>query len=503
MGVDPADEAAFESDEYEMDEAQPDETVVEPEPTVSPVATTSRGDAEFMFGTTASEEEEINKLMQNKHLNKYFDILIDRKLQQAKKSAGMAAGKKKNQITVETLRNKIEAIRGPNNTQVAAGMVNMNRGNIVKSPSDTTIYRPALRKESPVANGKTMLNRISNFVESIRNEEASTSRGQQFSRQLNDSDHDNEGEQTQFAVASQIRIPGLDEAQKRAQDAVVEAEKFKATVEQPGMIIDTNIAPLNVGTGLSDDDFFHLTCHIEPQLISKIERGEYVELEKLLHKERGVVKHRFDKNRLEWVQSSDGTFLQPVNDRENRITGLRKWEQAFRVYVTIYCGANPNRAKEIWQYIAIINSAASSVPWENVYEYDIIFRRLMAFNPARSWAVTYTQLWNICMRDTSGSSHGNTGSSNNRNNFRSKNYWNSNNNNFGGQSNSNSRQKPKSDYCWSFNKEVKCKFGPKCRFIERCSYCDATSHGVISCPKLAKKNGSNGRNHSPKDKGKK
>ena len=47
------------------------------------------------------------------------------------------------------------------------------------------------------------------------------------------------------------------------------------------------------------------------------------------------------------------------------------------------------------------------------------------------------------------------------------------------------RKKP--DYCWSFNKGIKCKFGCSCHFIECCSYCDSGAHGVISCPKLGHK----------------
>ena len=46
--------------------------------------------------------------------------------------------------------------------------------------------------------------------------------------------------------------------------------------------------------------------------------------------------------------------------------------------------------------------------------------------------------------------------------------------------------KKKIDYCWSFNKGAKCKFGKKCKFIERYSYCDSPSHGVVNCEKLGK-----------------
>ena len=33
-----------------------------------------------------------------------------------------------------------------------------------------------------------------------------------------------------------------------------------------------------------DDDFFHLTCHINPALRKRIEQGLYVDLERLLPK---------------------------------------------------------------------------------------------------------------------------------------------------------------------------------------------------------------------------
>ena len=61
--------------------------------------------------------------------------------------------------------------------------------------------------------------------------------------------------------------------------------------------------------------FFHLDMSIlNPSLIHKIEKGEFVELEKLLPKQNG----RFDnENRLEWVQKDGGTILVPAN-RDNK-----------------------------------------------------------------------------------------------------------------------------------------------------------------------------------------
>ena len=114
----------------------------------------------------------------------------------------------------------------------------------------------------------------------------------------------------------------------------------------------------------------------------------------------------------------------------------------------------------------VINLAASTYTWDNVANYDYTFRQLMEFNPKRSWAITYGQMWNLAMRNPitpKADSAVNTRFGN-RGDFHVK--------------------KKSPDYCWSFNKGQKCKFGPKCRFIERCSYCDAANHGVVNCHKL-------------------
>ena len=151
------------------------------------------------------------------------------------------------------------------------------------------------------------------------------------------------------------------ETRRKSDQAILEAEHFRETIAQPtGMAISEQfhqggnvemgsnlegrspqMPNLGISNGLSNDDFFHLTCHLEPSLIHKIE--------------------------------------------------------AFRAYATIYCAAHPQRAKEIWQYVLVIHTAYTAYYWENVYNYDITFRHLMAFNPSHSWAVMYNQMWNLSM----------------------------------------------------------------------------------------------------------
>ena len=46
----------------------------------------------------------------------------------------------------------------------------------------------------------------------------------------------------------------------------------------------------------------------------------------------------------------------------------------------------------------ILNSAASTYVWDDVTHHDFVFHQLMSVSPYRSWAKTYTQMWQMTMR---------------------------------------------------------------------------------------------------------
>ena len=165
-------------------------------------------------------------------------------------------------------------------------------------------------------------------------------------------------------------------------DILVEVEQFKATVHR----LKGKPTGEDIWLDSMDDDFFHITCHIDESLRSKISRGEFVELEKLLPKDR-VSGRLTEDNKMELVNKNGLTYFVPMNDRE-KINSVRKWEQAFRVYAAIYSQANLHRSPEIWQYIHVINMTASAFIWENVASYDFTFRQLMSAYPHCSWAKT-------------------------------------------------------------------------------------------------------------------
>ena len=483
--------------------------------------------------TLVSEEEIDNARSLSPAFQTYIKRMVARELEAERKREQL---KKK----PETIGKSTAGIASTPNIVGKRGL-NQNM-EIVKSPSDTTIYAPALNRVGQIdktrqivdkiindeCKGKTnnyqqndtdLANQITHFIEGVRLESSSRDMNNKPSaaKIVDDPKPSTSG------AAGGDRDPhhdtyseSIDVAKQRANQMVLDAERFKATVNAPnGMYQMGNVTNIghrdlvgnvndldprdilptqnptqqnlggntvmhNTGNGLvnhlpnangpvplDDDEFFHVTCHVEPNLRSKIERGEFVELERLLPKPKSVG-FAAEENRMSLVQRDGQVYFVP-SPNGSKITGVRKWEQAFRVYAAIYSQANPTRAAEIWQYVHVINVAASGYIWDNVAQYDITFRHLMAQNPFRSWAKIYGQMWNMSMRDVlprSGPGFGNFTNSNN-------NYKKGNGNNKG--------QKKK--YCWAHNRGQVCKDGAdKCKFIHRCSYCDKADHEKSTCP---------------------
>ena len=240
------------------------------------------------------------------------------------------------------------------------------------------------------------------------------------------------------------------------------AEKFKANFEKT-----------KGGCCVDDDEFFHVTCHLDANLKDKIAQGEFVDLERLLPKSVKMV-HANEDRRVQLVQRDGEMYFAPVTDKDSRIGGIRKWEQAFRVYAAVYCQAYPGRSSKIWQYVHIINSAAAFYVWENVAEYDFVFCHLMAQNPERSWAKTYAQMWNIALREPIQKGKYSSGS------------------NFGSSSQSGGTSRTgnwRDRCCWKYNKN-RCN-DVSCHYDHRCTYCGGWGHGAFECRK--KKRDNNGR----------
>ena len=260
--------------------------------------------------------------------------------------------------------------------------------------------------------------------------------------------------------------PSTSDDQRNADKVLLDAEQFKAKLQRPkGKSFDFDKFIQNLD---DDDEFFHVTCHIDPNMRLKIARGEFIELEKLLPRDKtrsgGHLPSNQDESRVELVSSGGHMYFKPV--RECQINGLHKWEQAFRVYAAIYTEANPERSGEVWQYMHVINVTAASCQWENVASYDLTFHQLMAFKPHRIWAKLYNQGWNLAMKELLGRTNMSQLTSGNQHSA-----W-----------SSRSRGDWRDDCCWKYNRN-KCNQGSACHFDHRCTYCSGWNHGFFNCRK--------------------
>ena len=252
----------------------------------------------------------------------------------------------------------------------------------------------------------------------------------------------------------------------RADEAILAAERYKASIQQPpegtcqNLDNELNSQVLNMKLARffdsDDDEFFHITCHIDPSLRAKIRIGGFVELEKLLQKPEALLYKKQDRYQMSFIDGEQ--VWTQATDKSTKIDGIRKWEKAFRTYAAIYCESNPHRSVEILQYIESINDAAKKFSWEKVAHYDFVFRHLQAERPHRNWGKTYMQMY-VRMA-------GNESSIQQQQPNRKPDQQNS----------SGTRIRA----CFRFNKGH-CGYGKDCRFEHMCSYCGSYNHCYLDC----------------------
>ena len=122
-----------------------------------------------------------------------------------------------------------------------------------------------------------------------------------------------------------------------AEQVILNAEQYKANLHSPkgkihedGVSVANPLGPSEVRKLLDrlqddDDEFFHISCHIDSNLKACIQKGEYVDLDKLIPRDnRGGNVTFDDESKVELVSKGGHTYFKPV--KQTQITGLRRWE---------------------------------------------------------------------------------------------------------------------------------------------------------------------------------
>ena len=159
--------------------------------------------------------------------------------------------------------------------------------------------------------------------------------------------------------------------EEHAAEIIKESEKLKAHMyEVQGKYEQLN----SVSVAQIDQDYQIIDAHIEEGIKRKIQNYEFIELGKLLCKQKGG-----DDQRMEIVNCNGFIYLSPISEREQvQINSYNKWEQGFRVYCNALTAKYPHKTTELLQYNHTIHTVSASYHWENVAAYDREFRQHIA-----------------------------------------------------------------------------------------------------------------------------
>lgn len=244
---------------------------------------------------------------------------------------------------------------------------------------------------------------------------------------------------------------------QRVNDTVRAAEAVKASILRP----PPGKQSLPVVDGHAVHDIcYDLNCdyescllisHVDEQTKFMIENTMFVEMSKCLPKERAFVRN---EAKVQMLNKDGETYLIASKDRQHpAINGIKRWCDAFRIFIAVYVNKHPHRAMELLQYMDMIQDTATRFVWENVDRYDVLFREHMQKHPNRNWGTVYQMAYNFALKDKI--SH-----------------------------NSPKPNRPRKKLtCRRLNKTGKCKFGNNCRFDHRCDSCGEYGHGAATCRK--------------------
>ena len=122
---------------------------------------------------------------------------------------------------------------------------------------------------------------------------------------------------------------------------------------------------------------------IPKKLAEKIWRSEFIELSELLPSRLGI---------------PQPTLLDVLAPKQSvkQISSIEEWVMCFNSFLAIMAMKHPGKIKELLAYSSVIEKASKEfegLPW---LEYDLRFRKEVAVNQSKSWAVIDASAWTLC-----------------------------------------------------------------------------------------------------------
>ena len=197
----------------------------------------------------------------------------------------------------------------------------------------------------------------------------------------------------------------------------------------------------------------YLSAHVPPKIVEKIIRGEYVEFGSLI-----VENQLPEDQRFELVSSDGGVPKYKPVSQSKKIDSWNRWQQAFRVYFSIYTVAYPSRITGLLEFENLIQVLSTRYPWNSVYNYERKFRIALSSETNPKWGVPDNVLMTTDLLAPMGKEKPGPGPVKGQ----------AQNRQMGGQ------------ICFAYN-AGKCTYGDRCKFEHRCSRCKKYGHSELTC----------------------
>ena len=234
------------------------------------------------------EAEHINRMANHPEMQKMVLGMVGQELKKALNDADYAAKILDMQPTNKAANNA----KGKKTNKDKSKVVPRT----VKSPSDTTIYAPALnltpdkntQQPGLATESQVVVRNVEEFLNGVRMEHDALSQMQSLNivevPQLELQPRPGPSQQVKMlqnpSPDEEVTQNWIDHARETAGQLLTNADQWKTRLDGPR---GTGSIPLNYDQ--IDDQFFHITCHVDKSIKDKIEAGKFVELEKLLIKD--------------------------------------------------------------------------------------------------------------------------------------------------------------------------------------------------------------------------
>ena len=144
----------------------------------------------------------------------------------------------------------------------------------------------------------------------------------------------------------------------RAEKLVRDAERSKAKIFALPGNVHAQVNQDYIKSLIIDEEYMKVGAHVDEVTYEKIIKGKYVNFSKLIPGDK--LDNEEEDHKMQMFSKNGETWWAPP-ERSVVISSFQRWEQAFRVFSSIYTKQFPMRAAELVEYNHVIHTIFSNL----------------------------------------------------------------------------------------------------------------------------------------------